>query len=227
MKKQNLLITTLFLLTLVSCGSRDAIDAAQITPETQEIIKEVVREVVKEVEVPAEKNTPTQRVNLISNGSFEEGHSLTGKSWGVYAEVGAWKAHTEEINAPIEVQTGNIGGLFPSNGQSKIELDSHDKAGFTASDAHVYQDIETTEDSYYLLGFDYAPRVETDSTTSDVEVYYDGELLTTLHGDKREWTHYEFLVQSSSYLTRLEFRAILDNDTLGGYIDNVTLFEHD
>jgi len=234
MKTKNLFILTFILLGLISCGSREELDTAQITPEQKEVIKEVevevIREVVKTVikEVPAEVEpvTPSERVNLVVNGSFEEGHDLSDGQWGVYEEILGWKAHTEEINAPIEVQQGNIGQLFPSNGRSKIELDSHDKAGFTASDAHVYQDVVTVAEDYYFLAFDYAPRVESDSTTSDVEVYYDGELIATLTGNKRDWTHYEFLVQSTTDLTRIEFRALLDNDTLGGYIDNVTLHKY-
>ena len=49
--------------------------------------------------------------NLITNGSFEEGHGLGNKGWNVYASIPGWTAITEISDAPIEIQNGNIGGL--------------------------------------------------------------------------------------------------------------------
>jgi hypothetical protein len=222
MKLNKLFILSLVLLTLISCGNREEIEAA-------------VTEAIEngELVLPPEEIQPTERINLIVNGSFEEGHGLTGNSWGVFSEITGWTANTDEIDAPIEIQTGNIGGLFPSAGRSKMELDSHNRDGFTESDSHVYQDLETVANEYYYFAFDYAPRKEGDTHTSDVEVYFDGELLGTIEGERIDenaakrvhWTPYEFLVQAGTDLTRVEFRAIHDSDTLGGYIDNVTLYK--
>lgn len=207
------LITILSLITiLASCGSRD-----QIALEAQKVADQYQDENIA---------APELKENLVINGSFEEGHGLGDKEWGVFSEITGWKADHESIDAPMEIQVGNIGGLVPSNKQAKLELDSHDKDGFTQSDAHIYQDINLDTDEYYVVEFDYAPRIETGTQSSDVEVYLGGILLEVLHGDKKEWNHYRYLIQASSDVMRLEFRAIIDNDTVGGYIDDVRVYKY-
>ena len=57
-----------------------------------------------------------------------------------------------------------------------------------------------------------------------VEVYWNGEMVANLNGIKREWSSYRLTVVGGD-TSKLSFRAIADNDTLGGYIDNVKLIE--
>lgn len=171
-------------------------------------------------------NLTIERAELIVNGSFEEGHDLGNNSWSVFDELPGWKADLEMADAPIEVQNGlNIGGISPSNGTAKIELDSHNKNGYSESDAVVYQMVDGTVDGQpYLLRFDYSPRVNNHGTSSVVEVYWDGNLIEELDAQEVNWQEYAFEVIGTGEPTRLEFRAIIDNDTLGGYIDNVSLY---
>ena len=207
------IITTLSLtILLVSCGTRE-----QIVEKAQEAVDQYQEEAV----IASELNE-----NLVINGSFEEGHDLEDKQWGVFSEITGWKADLNSVDAPIEIQVGNIGGLVPSNKQAKLELDSHDRDGYTQSDAHIYQDINLVEGEYYIVEFDYAPRIEEETTSSDVEVYFGDELLETVHGEKKEWNHYRYLIQANSEIMRLEFRAIIDDDTLGGYIDDVRVYKY-
>ena len=207
------LITILSLLALLpSCGSRE-----QIAAQAQNGVDQFQDENIA---------APELKENLVINGSFEEGHGLLNRQWGVFSEILGWKADLESVDAPMEIQVGNIGGLVPSNKQAKLELDSHNRNGYTQSDAHIYQDINLEIGEYYVVEFDYAPRVETGTQSSDVEFYFGGDLIETLHGEKKEWNHYRYLIQADSDVMRLEFRAIIDNDTLGGYIDDVRVYKY-
>ena len=124
----------------------------------------------------------------------------------------------------IEIQNGdNIGGLRASHGKAKLELDSHPKNGFKASDAIVYQVIPTLHNQMYRLRFDYSPRVKNDVSTNIVEVYWNGSKIAHLNNIKVGWQRFELNVLGNDIEGQLEFRALLDKDTLGGYIDNISL----
>jgi len=163
---------------------------------------------------------------ILINGSFELGHGLGNNQWGVFESIDGWYAQTYDVDAPIEIQNGqNIGGLAPSDGDSKLELDSHNRNGYSASDAFVTQDIPTERGIIYSLSFDYAPRVSNNVETNRVEVYFNNQLIANLNGINKQWRNYRINVVGMGDDDKLSFRAIADNDTLGGYIDNVSLTE--
>lgn len=162
--------------------------------------------------------------NIIVNGSFEEGHNLGNNQWDVFDQVGAWYADTTYSDAGIEIQTGQtIGGLAPSDGNSKLEFDAHNKNGFSASDVEVYQTMDTDIADDYILTFDYSPRVQGDEQTNAAEVFWDGDLIATLNSEVKGWQKYTLIVKGAGNVTRLSFKGYVDNNTLGGYLDNVTL----
>ncbi|MGB0455171.1 MAG: hypothetical protein ACPGJV_15795 [Bacteriovoracaceae bacterium] len=164
--------------------------------------------------------------NLISNGSFEEGHSLSDNSWSVFSSLGAWQIDTTYNDAGIEIQRGhNIGGLAPSHGDSKLEFDAHDKNGFSASDVAVYQEVDTDAASDYLITFDYSPRISGNKVTNAAEVYWDGELIGTLNAEVKGWQRYTFIVSGAGLGARLAFKGYVDNNTVGGYLDDVSMVE--
>jgi hypothetical protein len=206
MKISKTLFTILTLLTLVSCGK----DADQILEQINDQIR-----IEDEIVTPVE---------LIVNGSFEEGHGLGNNKWNVFSELPGWKADLAAIDAPIEIQNGdNIGGMPASDGTAKLELDSHNKNGFTRSDAHVYQEVQTTSGAKYKLKVDYSPRVNNCNNSCVVEVYWDETLVATLDDPVKGWKSYEFELDGTGETSRLEFRAYEDNNTTGGYIDNVSM----
>ena len=160
----------------------------------------------------------------VVNGSFEEGHSLSNNSWGVFDSVGAWHADTTYIDAGIEIQRGQtIGGLAPSEGESKMEFDAHERNGFTASDVAVYQEIDTESESDYILTFDYSPRVRGNATTNGAEVFVDGQLVATLNAEVIGWQSYSIKVAGAGAATKIMFKGYVDDNSMGGYLDNVKL----
>ena len=110
---------------------------------------------------------------------------------------------------------------------AKMEMDSHKEGGYTASNARVYQDVSTEPGESLTVSFWYSPR--TSGSTNDVEVWWDGELLTTLSGTAKGWQEYSFEVDANDTdeTSRLEFRGAGSENTLGGYIDNVYVGDRD
>lgn len=164
--------------------------------------------------------------NLIVNGSFEDGHDLGENKWGLFDTLDGWEADLENINAGIEVQHGqSIGGIAPSDGNTKIELDAHAKNGYSKSNARVVQYVSTQSNKSYILKFDYSARINGNNTTNKAKVFWNGEKIKSVNSDQRGWTTYQLVVSGSDELSKLEFRGAGTEDSLGGYIDNVSLKE--
>jgi hypothetical protein len=161
---------------------------------------------------------------LIVNGSFEEGHGLGNNQWGLFASLPGWYSNTLRRNAAIEVQNGNsIGGISASHGLAKVELDAHDKNGFTKSDVIIVQDLVTEKDQLFTLTFDYSARVANNKKTNKAKVFWNGKKIARLNNNTVGWKSYSIQVKSISEIQRLEFVGVQDTDTLGGYIDNVSI----
>lgn len=168
----------------------------------------------------------SEEENFIVNGSFEEGHGLGNNKWGLFDALPGWYAMLDRRNAAIEIQNGNsIGGIAASDGQAKLELDAHNKNGYTMSDAIVAQDIFLSREGIYKLSFDYSPRVNGKKATNKVTVKWNGEKIAKLLGKKRGWRRIEVdvITKAGPGVQRLIFKGKKDSDTLGGYIDNVRL----
>ncbi len=170
---------------------------------------------------------PCVHGNLIVNGSFEEGHGLGSRNWNTYGEgrIPGWNPDLDASNAPIEIQNGNLGGIRAQHGAAKLELDSHARGSFSESNAHVYQDVDTKAGETYELTFQYAPRPrDGGSGSSDAEVWWNGEKVATLTDETSGWREISLNVKGGDAdVTRLEFRAVGKENTLGGYIDNISL----
>ncbi|OUR95871.1 hypothetical protein A9Q84_15340 [Halobacteriovorax marinus] len=227
--KTKSLVLCLLITLFVGCETRNETIGA--VTETENSSDTTVVEPVEPTDPPAE--TPAQNcttysaylgADLILNGSFEEGHSLGNNRWGVFPSVGAWHADTTYNDAGIEIQTGqSIGGIAPSDGDSKLEFDAHARNGFTASDVAVYQDIDTDAAGDYILYFDYSPRVGGNTETNGAEVFFDGQLIATLNAEVVGWQTYALRVSGAGDATRVSFKGYIDNNTVGGYLDNVHL----
>ncbi|MEP3247441.1 MAG: Ig-like domain-containing protein [Sneathiella sp.] len=171
--------------------------------------------------------------NRVINGSFEDqgdGSNINkshGSSWATYDNLPGWMIDSDEADAPIELQFGGTGGIKAQDGNAKMELDSHAEGGYTQSNSHVFQDVPTEAGEKLTVSFWYSPR--TSGSTNDVEVWWDGELLTTLSGNSKGWQEYAFEVDASETeeTSRLEFRGLPTEDTFGGYIDNVYVGDRD
>ncbi|WP_230970026.1 Ig-like domain-containing protein [Nitrogeniibacter aestuarii] len=155
--------------------------------------------------------------NLIVNGSFEDPNC----DWGMYESVTGWTG----LGDKIEIGRAHHFGVTGATGQNVLELDANN----TCVDGNgVYQDVQTSNGQQYELSLDVAARDCTNLATNVVDVYWAGEKVATISPTSTELTTYTFVVEGTGGLDRLELReAVGTNDSVGGIIDNVSLYAFD
>jgi len=151
--------------------------------------------------------------NLIINHSFESYPKLKKKDRGSFLTIPGWRAALGSID--IHRYAGDRRSLMAAEGHSHIEL------GGDANRA-VAQDLSTEPGVQYLLEFAYSPGVEQVGTDrNDVEVWWDGRLISTLGGDRKGWQQHRLTLEASSDLTELRFFGPRTRRGRGGQIDEV------
>jgi len=154
--------------------------------------------------------------NLVHNGSFEHNSVHPGNS-GVFNSIAGW--HTT-FGSGIEVieQEKHFGAA--ADGHAWVELDSYSNSGMA-------QHIDTDAGVTYQLSVDYTPRQYI--SPSKIEVWWNGDRVTTLSGHgghENNWNTYTFEVEGGhGDTTQLEFRAAGHSNGVGGFIDNIKVFE--
>lgn len=114
----------------------------------------------------------------------------------------------------IEVQHGNVAGVSHS-GVQHVELDSTGNSAMSR--------IVGAGD--YLLSFWYSPRPNVAAESNGIELWVDGAYALTVQeagGDATAWTQYSHAFSLAGD-GLIEFRAVGTNDSLGGYLDDITL----
>jgi hypothetical protein len=179
---------------------------------------------------------PAQAV--VVNGGFDDiSHAFTatdgqtqaslvgqtgGASWSVFKTLPGWRTVS---GAGIELQTARTVGLNPHSGAFYVELDSHPGAN---SNSRMEQDINLKTGRYELRFF-YSPRNpvpnDTDGIAFDIKVgALASSFVTSTDGVRGKWTEItrSFFVKDAGTYT-LGFEANQKQDTLGGFIDSVSI----
>lgn len=159
--------------------------------------------------------------NLITNGDFEDNVGLTGNNWGVYNSVNGW---TTFSGAGIEIERNTI--VTAQSGNQYVELDSHNNSS-------MYQQLTgLSVGESYLLSFWYHARTNNGDNDNGIDVSWGASapgvlqlaiVNETLQSTNNLWiekTVSLFANQSTMYLT---FAATGLNNSLGGFIDNISL----
>ena len=159
---------------------------------------------------------------LLTNGDFEDPARTSG--WGVYETIPGWST----VDGPgIEIQTsGTVSGISAQSGNQYVELDSHPSPG----NSSMIQILELHAGSY-ILDFWYRPRTNT-SGSNGIQVGVqnsDKDFLFTAMVDGtssqfNSWQQYfyDFTIATTGQYG-VYFGAIGTSETLGGFIDNVSL----
>ena len=152
-----------------------------------------------------------QGENLLVNGSFEADDVRDG-GFEQLSNIEGWQvADTAEIWDSLQGREGTDGEQF-------LELDSHKDVD------SISQDVQTVEGETYTLTFDSAQRDADGSSESQVEVYWNGELVDTIEAGSTEWENFSFEVEGTGGMDTLEFREpASDNDNRGSFLDNISL----
>ncbi|WP_168206296.1 cadherin domain-containing protein [Labrenzia sp. PHM005] len=149
--------------------------------------------------------------NLIMNGSFESFDVASG-TWKQFSQdsSGAWTS-----NGKMEVWDG-FGGVSATEGEQHLELDSETNVN------SISQTVETSLGQVYDLSFDIQAR--TNDASNTVEIYWNGELLSSVDPDAGSWQTVEIQVVGTGGNDVLEFRETSeDNNTYGAFLDNIQL----
>ncbi len=154
--------------------------------------------------------TGVHATELVVNGSFEATPVQPHTTEFFYPGMPGWTA----IDGPIEVRNDNEG--VAAHGSNFVELDSDHNSG-------MYQDIGTTAGQRYTLTFQYQDRIFQPSFTQGLDVYWGGQLLTSV-ASAQPWTTLTFSnLTGAAGSTRLTFYAAGQSDSLGTSLDNVSV----
>ena len=164
---------------------------------------------------PATTSTGTG-ANLLVNGSFESSTLAaydTG-GWGAFSSVPGWTAIS---GSAIELWN-NLNGVDATNGKNFGELD------YLGAQDGFYQDVKTVAGQNYDLSFDARSRPGFTSTTTSMEVLWNGSVVATVPPGN-SWQNYDFTVVGTGGQDRLTFRELAgqSGDGLGALYDNVAL----
>jgi len=182
---------------------------------------------------------------LVVNGSFEQPQVDHASGWDIFtsSEVNGWDAEWVQIEPPyggedqpleayIELHNGVEDWLPPTNGGDQYaELDSDwagpdgDLSGEPAS-SQIYQDIYTNPGYQYNIKFNFSPRPDTVLANNSLAFSWDGVLKDTINragSSNPDWSDHEYTLTATDWITRLQFADAGTSDSLGTFIDNVSV----
>jgi hypothetical protein len=133
--------------------------------------------------------------------------------------AGTWQ--TDNVGGTVEIGTGGTYGIVTSSGATdtshviELEQNANDRSNLTTT-------METKAGELYTLDFDFAAR-SSNSSSSVIYVYWEGQLVATLDSTSSTLTHYTLeLVATTTGSSTLEFVSG-DSNSFGGVLDNITL----
>ena len=186
--------------------------------------------------------------SLITNGSFEQvvfadnassqglvhntdlqDFSHKKRGWDVFYALPGW---VTSAGNGIELQKNIV--TTSADGSQHVELDSHPRG---SSNAAMTQSLEQlTLGAQYLLEFSYKPRTNKINDNGINVFWYDQDLAfdftmdTALSVDgerknKPDWTVQSIVLTAEAESMNLSFAAFGKQNSVGGLIDNVSLFK--
>ncbi|WP_380874704.1 hypothetical protein ACFB49_00770 [Sphingomonas sp. DBB INV C78] len=122
-------------------------------------------------------------------------------------------------NNPIELQNNVAGAPAPDGGSVFVELDSSRNSSMS----------RIIQAGTYQLSFLYSPRPGVGAGSNGIEVYLGSDLLdppgtvTGAGGGGTSWATVTSGIFTVNQATTLTFAAAGTSESLGGYVDNITL----
>lgn len=181
-------------------------------------------------------------IELIVNGGFEYPIVEHSAQWDIFPsgtpDLG-WNVewiiddHPDlPDSANLELHRG-VSGWLPYEGEQYTELDS-DFDGPDGSinnepaSVRIYQDIPTVPGRSYWLSFAFSPRPNTDGTQNILNVSWDGTTVVILTADgsgktNTDWTVYTYVVTATSETTRVAFADDGIPNSMGTFLDAVSV----
>ena len=160
---------------------------------------------------PQEPAIALPTINLVNNGSFED-TPVPANSSRVYSRIKGWNKFSG-VGFQVDRSTRGIGA---SDGTAWVELDVY------GENSTIYQNIDTVTGQDYTLSVDFTTAGRNRNSTR-IEVFWEGKKVDTLTG-ARDWQTYEYRVEGGDRsVSTLAFRSIGAVDSVGGFIDNISV----
>jgi len=184
-------------------------------------------------------------IELISNGNFELPIVSASQLWDIFDSGTAnlnwmvewrsdipstWGEQTRPDPAHLEIQRG-VNGWLPYEGSQYAELDTDwdGPAGSLNNEpasVKIYQDIVTIPGENYNLSFSFSPRPSTPESDNILQIKWNDNILGTPSGaglSNTDWSEYNYNFTAQSDVTRLEFADLGTANSLGTFVDEVSL----
>jgi len=155
---------------------------------------------------------------LVINGGFESPEVTGWSAFPTETEGLGWTVeYTNSLYTPglLEIQRSVAGA--PHEGLQHVELDSH-------HNTRIYQDLNTTPDYLYRLVYWYSARPNV--ATNQMSVSWDGAEISAhseVGGLLTDWKWGNQDLTASTNTTRIQFEEVGPDDTLGMYLDAVSV----
>lgn len=179
------------------------------------------------------------QANLITNGDFE---SISGSvvaccganttldnlnygQWAVYSEIDSWST----LDGPgIEIQYSTVVGDHTTGSGRYVELDSH--GGVNTNSVMGQMVTGLGIGLFYEASFWYRPRNNKGGNDNGIHLLWGDtqpldiiDSISDLRKDHNYWAQYTYQVQASSESMWLGFGAFGRDNSLGGFIDDISL----
>lgn len=175
-------------------------------------------------------------LNLLTNGGFESPVVALGQGWDVYPNGTAglgWSVSWNgafagaPVNANLELHRG-VNGWLHDEGAQHAELDTDwAPGGSEQASVVISQDIPTIPGATYEISYAFSPRPGTGASENVLEVLVDGLVVAThgpvAGGGNTSWTTYTYEFEASDGMVTIAFRDAGTPNTLGTFIDNVSV----
>lgn len=161
---------------------------------------------------------PVNAANLVRNGSFEEPLVTNSRQWDWYGSIPGWSL--SQGNA-IEVQKTIKGIGSAADGVQHVELDS-------TQSSSIFQYLSTKVNRKYSLTFAFSARPGTPTSDNILGIKWNSYLIDKLMADgtgftDSNWKNFTYTVTAKTSRTRLEFADLGKSNSVGTYIDNVSV----
>ncbi len=181
---------------------------------------------------------------LLTNGGFEYPVVNNSAEWDIYPSgtsglgwSAAWvpgpntyQNETRPDVANVELQH-DVNGWLAKQGEQYAELDSdwygpNDSVSGEPANSIISQTVPTALNGSYHLTFAFSPRPGSPASTNTLQVYFGGQLVANITANgtnQTDWTTYGYNLVANSSNTTLSFVANGTSDSLGTFLDNVSL----
>jgi len=154
--------------------------------------------------------------STLASTDFQEVSAGTHKIVGV-DKLGTGEWHTDNSGNTVEIGSGATYGAGTTSQVIELERNPSDPS-------NLYTTVSAQTGATYTVSFDYSARSGAESN-SKINVFWGGQLITTLSANSTGMTHYTLnLPVSADGSQKLEFVAA-DKNSTGGVLDNIQLVE--